>query len=103
MKLQVGEFLIESDSLQFIIKERKVYGTGEDVKTENRGKEYYTNPKYVVKFCDVLKYITDQVLRTNEDMDVILDKLELINKSIKELEKYPVICIKEEKENVENE
>lgn len=103
VKLKVGGYLIESDSMQFIVKESRIAGTGDDVKEENRGKEYWTNPKYIVKFCDVIKYITDQVLRTNDDMDEILDRLEQINLSISALEKYPVIYIKTEKEKFENE
>lgn len=91
MKLQISGYLIESDSMQFIVKEKRIAKDG-----ENKGKEYWTNNKYMVKFCDVLKYITDQVLRINDDMSVILDKLEQINNEIAKLEKYPVIFIKEE-------
>ncbi|MDV3426708.1 MAG: hypothetical protein LIR50_05895 [Bacillota bacterium] len=98
MKLLIGEYLIESDNLQFVVKEKRIAQDG-----KNKGEEYWTNPKYMVKFCDVLKYVTDQVLRTNDDMSVILDKLELINESIKTLQRYPVIYIKTEKENKDNE
>lgn len=93
MKINIGEYLIESDSLQFVVKERKVKQDG-----EKKGEEYWTNPKYIVKFCDVLRYITEQILRTNDDMDIILDKLEQINQAIGELKNYPVIYIRSEKE-----
>jgi hypothetical protein len=99
MKLQVGEFLIESDSLQFVVKERRIAQEG-----KNKGEEYYTNPKYIVRFVDVIKYITDQILRTNDDMNEILNKLKQINLSISALERYPIIYIKPEREeNIESE
>lgn len=96
MKLKVGEFLIESDNLQFVVKQKSTVKEGHFTKEENIGKEVYKPVAYCVKFCEVLKYITDQVLRTNDDIGTILDKLEQINLSIAALERKPVIYIKEE-------
>lgn len=98
MKINIGNYMIESDSLQFIVKERKIKQDG-----DNKGEEYWTNPKYIVKFEDVLKYIPQQVLRSNEDVSIIMDKLNEIQAAIQSLEYKPVIYIKNEKEKGESE
>lgn len=92
MNIKIGEYQIESDSMQFVVKERRVAQDG-----KNKGEEYWTNPKYIVAFEDVLKYIPQQVLRANDDINIIMDKLNEIQGDIQTLEYKPVIFIKEEK------
>lgn len=96
MNIKIGDYQIESDSLQFIVKERRIAQEG-----KNKGEEYWTNPKYIVDFKDVLRYIPQQVLRANDDISIIMDKLSQIQADIQALERKPVIYIKNEKEEKE--
>lgn len=91
MNIKVGNYLIESDSLQFIVKEKKIKQDG-----EKKGEEYFVNKGYCCKFEDVLKFVCDEVLRSNDDISLILDKLTQIQADIQALEYKPVIYIKPE-------
>jgi hypothetical protein len=103
MKLQIGNYLIESDSLQFIVKEKGKVQESRFTKAENVGKEKEKAIAYLTKFEDALKFIPQEVLRTNDDISIIMDKLSQIQRDIQALDKKPVIIIKTEKENKENE
>lgn len=106
MKLQIGDYLIESDSLQFIVKEKGTVQEGRFTKEENIGKEKETTIAYCTRFEDALKFVPQSILKGNDDISIILDKLSQIQADIKAIEKKPAIYIKpekEEKENIENE
>lgn len=103
MKLQIGDYLIEADSLQFIVKEKGVIQESRFTKAENVGKEKEKAIAYCTRFEDALKFIPQEVLRTNNDIFIITHKLNQIQADIKALEHKPVIIIKQEKENKENE
>jgi hypothetical protein len=83
--------------MQFVVKERRIAQEG-----KNKGEEYWTSPKYIVNFKDVLKYVPEQVLRSNDDISTIIDKLNQIEADIKAIENKPVIYVKPEKEEKEN-
>jgi hypothetical protein len=106
MKINIGEYTIESDSLQFIVKEKGIVQESRLTKAENVGKEKEKVVAYCTRFEDALKFIPQQVLKTNDDIVIILEKLNQIQGDIKAITKYPVIEVKaekEEKENIENE
>lgn len=88
MNIKIGEYQIESDSLQFIVKERKIKQDG-----EKKGEEYFVNKAYCCKFEDVLKFVCDDVLRSNDDISIIMDKLTQIQADIQALEYKPVVII----------
>lgn len=98
MKINIGDYLIESESLQFTVKERKMVQDG-----ENKGRFYEVNIAYCCKIDEALRFIPQEVLRTNDDINIIIDKLNKIHADIQALEYKPVIITKQEKENNQNE
>ncbi|EKQ56286.1 MULTISPECIES: hypothetical protein [unclassified Clostridium] len=89
MKINIGDYLIESDSMQFIVKEKKIVQDG-----ENKGKEYWVNAAYCCKFDEALRFIPNEVLRANDDIDIIMDKFKQIQADIKAIANMPAIEIK---------
>lgn len=86
MKINIGEYLIESDSMQFIVKEKKIVQDG-----VNRGNAYYIAIAYCCKFDEVLRFIPNEVLRTNDDISTIIDKLNQIQADIRAIKEIPQI------------
>lgn len=85
MKINIGDYLIETDNLQFIVRERKVTGSDETVKEENRGKERWVPIGYFTTLGDALRHIPQQAIRDNDEIAVIKEKLEQIDNDIKAL------------------
>lgn len=83
MKITIGEYLIETDERQFIVKAKGIVGVDEEIKEENRGKEYWKAIAYCTTFAGALKFIPQQVIRSNDDIEVIKEKLDQIDKDIK--------------------
>lgn len=89
MKINIGDYLIESDSMQFIVKEKKIVQEG-----ENKGKEYWVNAAYCCKFDEALRFIPNEVLKSNDDINIITSKLNQIHEGIKAITYMPTIEIK---------
>ena len=87
MKLKLGDYLIESDERQYIVKVKKVVEEGRLTKKENIGKEYWQPIAYCTGFDSALKFIPEQALRSNEDILVIKEKLTQIHEHLKEYKK----------------
>ncbi|WP_445344171.1 hypothetical protein ACT1UF_05585 [Clostridium septicum] len=85
MKVNTGDYLIETDERQFIVKVKKIVEDSKLTKKENLGKEYWQPIAYCTSFESALKFVPQQVLRSNHDILVIKDKLEQIENFIKEL------------------
>lgn len=83
MKLKIGDYLIETDERQFIVKSKKIVEDSKLTKEENIGKEYWQPVAYCITLDSALKFIPQQVIRSNHDMLVIIEKLEQIDKDIK--------------------
>lgn len=88
MKLEIGDYLITSDSRQLILKSKEATivettdkKTGEIKKTENR-KAY----GYFSDLDMLLKNIGRQILYDNDDLQTIVYKLNELNKNIKNLD-----------------
>lgn len=103
MELTIGDFKIESDSQQFVVKSKRIIQNSD--KEEKNGEEAWTPKAYCVKFDEALRWIPQEVLRTNNDIIIIKDKLDRIQADIKALEYLPIIVanVKDEKEGQENE
>lgn len=100
MQIKIGEYLITSDSMQFIVKEIGIVQEGRFTKAENVGKEKETVKAYCTKFEEALRFIPQEVLRVNDDTNIIMDKLNQIKADIEQITEYPVIKIdSDEKEN----
>ena len=87
MELIIGDYLITSDSRQLILKSKEATinettdkKTGEVKKTEVR-KVY----GYFSDLPMLLKNIGRQILYDNDDLETIINKLEEVNQSIKDL------------------
>lgn len=99
MKIDIGDYLIESDSLQFVVSRKSIVQEGKFTKAENIGKETFKPIAYAVKFEEILRYIPQDTIRNNEDINIIKEKLDLIRANIEAITEYPTIFIKEEKKS----
>ena len=91
MRVEISNYIIETDSLQFIIKEKGIVQEGRLTKAENVGKEKETTLGYYTKFEDVLKAIPQEVLKGNDDMNIIKDKLIEIKAVIEAIDITPQV------------
>lgn len=102
MKINIGDYLIETDERQFVVKINK---TVTDKKSENYGQQYVQNLAYCTTFNSALKFIPQQVLRSNDEISIIMNKLKQIEADIEALPKLIKIEIekivtKKEDENI---
>lgn len=108
MKINIGDYLIETDERQFIVKAKKTVEESRFTKEENIGKEYYQPIAYCTSLNSALKFIPQQVLRSNDDITIIKEKLEQIEADINALPQ-PIkievekIVYKDKKEGEKNE
>jgi hypothetical protein len=96
MKLNIGDYRIESDSQQFVVKSKRIIQNSE--KEGLNGEEAWTPKAYCVKFDEALRWIPQEALRTNDDIVVIKDKLDRIQADIKAITLMPVIFVKADNE-----
>lgn len=102
MKINIGDYLIETDERQFIVKSKKVTEESRLTKEENIGKETWKAVAYCTAFSYALKFVPQRALKDNDDISVIKEKLEQIQADIKAIEELPVIAanVIEEKESI---
>lgn len=98
MQIKVGEYLVTSDSMQFIVNKIGTVQESRLTNAENVGKETSKVIAYCTKFEEVLKYIPNDTIKSNDDINIIVDKLNSIQGDIQALKEYPVIFIKEDDE-----
>lgn len=99
MNIKIGDYQIESDSMQFVVIRKSIVKEGVFTKAENIGKETFKPVAYCNKFEETLKYIPNDTIKNNEDINIIIDKLNEIQRDIQAIKEYPVIFIKEEKKS----
>ena len=98
MNIQIGDYQITSDSMQFVVNKKNIVQAGVFTKVENIGNETFKPVAYCVEFEQALKYIPNDMIKTNEEVNTLMDKLNAIQEDIQEVKEYPVIFIKEENE-----
>lgn len=76
MKIKLGDYSIETDERQFKVK--KYIGKDKDGE-----KDLYKTYAYCTTLTGALKFIPQQVIRDNEDINIIKDKLVKIEQEIK--------------------
>ena len=76
MKVKIGDYFIETDERQYKVK--TYIGTDKD------GNDTYKTLAYCTSIHSALKFIPQSVLRSNDDISIILKKLEQIQADIKE-------------------
>ena len=101
MKINIGDYSIASDNLQFIVSKKSIIQESRLTKAENVGNETIKPIAYCTKFDEALKFVPQDVLRSNDDINIIMDKLNQIHEDIKQIKEYPVIVVKSEKEEKE--
>ena len=80
MKIKLGDFFIETDERQYKVK--KYIGK------DKYGNDLYKSIAYCTEFTTALKFIPQQALRENEDISIVLSKLDEIGRDIKAIDKY---------------
>lgn len=87
MKLNLGDYRIESDERQFIIQAKSVVKEGRLTKEENVGKEVFKTVAYMPTLQMCLKFIGNKIVLDNDDINTIKEKLDDLHKEISKLNK----------------
>ena len=87
MKLNLGDYRIESDERQFIIQAKSVVKEGILTKEENVGKEVFKTVAYMPTLQMCLKFIGNKIVLDNDDINTIKEKLDGLHKEISKLNK----------------
>lgn len=85
MKINIGEYQITTDTLQFVVNKKTTIKESRFTKVENIGKEVFKAIAYCTTFESALKFIPQDILRCNDEILVINEKLEQIKGIIKEI------------------
>lgn len=87
MKIDLKDFRIESDTMQFIVSAKGVIQAGKLTKAENVGKDKWD----IIGYCSTVKscmaLITRNIVLVNDDLDTIMKKLEGIEIIAKGIDK----------------
>ncbi len=78
MKVKIGDYFIESDERQYKVK----FYMGVD----KEGNDTYKTLAYCTSIHSALKFVPQSVLKSNDDISIILKKLEQIHADIKAME-----------------
>lgn len=84
MILEFEDYMICTDERQFIVQQKKIVQDSKLTKKENIGKEYWEDIAYCPSLKYALKFLYKKVLLDNDDLTVILSKLDGIENKIKE-------------------
>lgn len=90
MKIKVGNYLIETDSRQFIVKSKTTKKPQEDeeiLEEQTDVKDNWKNVAYCTSLEGALKHITTQVMLDVDDLIEILRQLKVINLQIGAIKK----------------
>jgi len=80
MEIQLTEeYRITSDSEQFIVQKMSIIQDGKFTKAENIGKPKWSDIGYFPKVNQALKFVSNNILLTNKDLDIIINKLNLLD------------------------
>lgn len=86
MKLKLNdEYQIITSDSNFIPQQLKVIQAGRLTKEENVGKEIWKDLGYFTNLQSALKSIPTNIMLENDDLQVIIDKLNEIDANIKDI------------------
>ncbi|MBM7835924.1 hypothetical protein [Clostridium sardiniense] len=85
MKLDLGDYKIESDEKQFIVQAKSIIRESRLTKEENVGKEIFKIVAYLPTLPKCLNFIANKVVLDNDDINTIKDKLDSLHKEISKL------------------
>ncbi|AQW28506.1 hypothetical protein [Clostridium perfringens] len=86
MKIDIGDYRIISDERQFIIQSVGYVTESKVTKKENIGKEKTKNLAYYTSFKNALKYLANKIVLDNDDIKIIMDKLNELERKIDNME-----------------
>lgn len=78
MKFVIGDYFIETDERQYKVKTK--------LGVDKKGNDTYKTLAYLTTLTGALKFIPQQVIRDNDDINLILSKLEEIELGINAME-----------------
>ena len=90
MKIKIGDYKIETDGKQFIVKSKtikKVLEEQKELNEETEAKDNFKPIAYCTSLESALKCITNQVLLDNDSVMDVIAQLKLIYMQIKEIRK----------------
>ena len=85
MQIKIGDYIIVADERQYVVKEKRKIEAGALTKEENVGREYYQSIGYFTDFKSALKFIPDKAIRSSDEVQEIISKLNDIHADIKAL------------------
>ena len=80
-----NEYKIVTDEFQFIVQRMSITQAGANTKEENIGKEVWKDLGYFPKINSALKFVAKNILLSNNDLDIIINKLNLLDIKIEEI------------------
>lgn len=83
MKIDLGEYIITTDSLQFIVQQKVPIQVNNQTKEENIGKNRIVDIAYCPSLNSALNHLVDKVVLDNEDVNTIVSKLEELKAEIR--------------------
>lgn len=83
MEFNLGKYKIKSDERQYIVYKQDFVKESKLTKAENIGKEKWTPIAYFTSLENALKFVPQEVIRSNDDISIVMDKLEQIEAIIK--------------------
>lgn len=77
MNMQIVDYIIETDSRQFKVKDTKI-----EVKVKDSDEVTYKTIGYFTKFKDAIKFIANRVTIDNDDIKEVINKLNIIEEKV---------------------
>lgn len=87
MILEFEDHQIVTDERQFIVQKKKVIQPGRFTKEANIGREYWEDEAYCTRLNSALKFLRKSILLDNDDLLVIMKKLNQLESKIDEFTK----------------
>ena len=80
-----NEYKIVTNTMEFVVQKMNIIVKGENTKEENVGKENWTSIGYFPKINQAIQCVSKHILLVNDDLDVIVNKLNEIDIKVEEI------------------
>lgn len=87
MRVDLGKYIIQTDEVQFVVKEKKVVQPGKLTKEENIGKEVEKDIAYCSSFANALKFLSKRAFIDNDDIRDVVNEMKLLESKIEGIER----------------
>lgn len=85
MRLDLGKYVIETDEVQFLVKEKRIVQPGKRTKKENVGKPVEKDLAYCSSFENALKFLSKRAFIDNEDIRDVVKETKVLQSKIEGL------------------